>query len=61
LGLSGDDLKKFDLDKQSPEVKKLLEEAKLAAKRAGEDRTQAAKNQVAPKVAPSARGGAIKA
>jgi hypothetical protein len=62
LGVTEADLGTLDPEKQSPEVKKLLAEAQLAAKRAGEDRVALAKNQAGPpKVAPSARRGGIKA
>ncbi|MDR2366689.1 MAG: hypothetical protein LBF58_01045 [Deltaproteobacteria bacterium] len=61
MGLTEADLGNLNPDNEPPEIKKLLEEANQAAKRAGEDRVAAAKNQApAPKVPPSSRRGGIK-
>jgi hypothetical protein len=62
-GLKEADLKKFDPDNQPPEIKKLLDEAKAAAKRAGEERARTAQTQqqAAPAAPRSRRGGAISA
>jgi hypothetical protein len=60
-GLSEEVLLKLDLDNAPPEVKKRLEESKLDAERAVEDRRAEAKaNKEPPKVAFKTRKGAIK-
>jgi molecular chaperone DnaK (HSP70) len=62
LGLTEEELKKVDENPSSPELRNLLKEAEAAAKKAGEDRAQALKNELsAPTTPPSRRGGAIKA
>jgi hypothetical protein len=60
-GVTEDDLKMLDPDTQPPEIKKLLDEAKATAKRAGEERARTAKSQqqAAPVAPRSRRGGAI--
>jgi hypothetical protein len=46
LGFSEDELRNFEPEKIPTEVKKLMEEAKQTAKRAGESRTASAKSQI---------------
>jgi peptidoglycan hydrolase CwlO-like protein len=62
-GLTEEELSRLDPDQQPPEVKKLLEGAQDAAKKAGEERAQAARSQsaAAPATHPSRRGGAVRA
>jgi hypothetical protein len=63
-GVTEAELKKLDPNNQPPEIKKLLDEAHAAAKRAGEERVQTAKSQqqtTAPAAPRSRRGGTISA
>jgi hypothetical protein len=60
LGLSEEDLGRLDLDNQPPELKKLLDEARKAARQAGEKRAQAAKAQTTSSVGPSRRRDVVR-
>jgi hypothetical protein len=60
LGLSEEDLGRLDLDNQPPELKKLLDEARKAARQAGEQRAQEAKAQTASSVGPSRRRDVVR-
>jgi hypothetical protein len=62
IGITEADLGSLDLDKESPEVKLLMEQAQQAAQRAGQDRVAAAKNQPPTPKVPygGARRGGLK-
>lgn len=62
VGLTEAELKATEVNPSSPELKNLFKEAEALAKKSGEDRAAAIKNELSPPTAaPSRRGGTIKA
>jgi hypothetical protein len=59
VGVSEDDLKQIDVLHPPPELKALLDKARAAAKRAGEERAEQAKTEYGVKRRHRAREGAL--